>query len=287
MQKENSLTEPQEQFFILEQPISIEKIEERITDIIKHKQLLKDQHPFFNAARLYSALDTKQINVKAAFEIARHWELMTKTFMFTTLSSLGVLSQQLAKTNSCPFGILSALQTGVKVISDDLNNNHPAFAKVAPKGSNGIHYQWWSTEIVFPIAEKLSLTSWSALPSSENISALLAGMHLLANKPFGFAIQLRLVEAIALEIAIAFRYVFSSTFHEGKRIFETRNQLAWITSHIMAEVNHHNDVSDMEAGMSSIAATFQEQQDFLITMEWYAELWFKALYDFYNFLSLD
>lgn len=263
------------------------EMESKIDLIIKENGLAKEDHPFFVFSRELNQAGKMAISPEIAFNIARHWGVMTKAFMFTTLASVGQLSYQLSSQNEIPAAILSALQTGVTVISDDLTNHHPAFRKVAPKGPCGVHYQWWNTTITAPLAKHLAIDRWTDLPISANITNLIQGMHELAVTGYGFAIQLRLVEAIALFIAIAFRDIFTNTVDQSKKIFSERSAINWITAHIKAEVNHHADVSDLSFGMASLAQTPEEQDRFLIHINRYAALWSLALTDFYHFLTVD
>lgn len=269
----------------LHQPMDARQLEEAVTAIIKRSGLAKEEHPFFLSAAACRRAEDGGVGLAAAFDVARHWEAMTKAFMFTTLSSLGRLSEELARCEHPSAEVLTAFQTGVKVISDDLNNEHPAFAKVAPAGPTGIHYKWWRRDITEPLAERLSLESWAHLPLSENVERLIRGMEKLAGEPAGFAIQLRVVEAIALHIAVSFQNIFLNATHDGEKLFEGAGSLAWITSHIRAEVTHHSQVSDADNGMTALATTAQEQRYFLETTEWYADLWSKALRDHHAFLD--
>lgn len=269
--------------FISEGIIDKRFTEQEINKIINKKNLGGKQHLFFMKAS-WCIENNKTVSLKSAFEIARHWESMTKTFMFTTFRSLSKLAESLELCNNPSEDVLTAFQTGIHVISDDLNNNHSAFAEVAPCGPRGIHYKWWHNDIVKPLAQKLDINLTRNIPLSPNIDKLIQGMRQLANESFGFAVQLRIVEAIALHIAIAYRDIFSNLTFEDKKLFSNRKELAWITSHIKAEVTHHSQVSDNESGMVFVATTLNEQRQFLEMIEWYATLWENALNDFYQFL---
>lgn len=271
--------------FIFSKQVSSEYMEAAASKIIEAKKLGRNVHPFFVFADEYQKTPGKTISVRSAFEMARHWEIMTKTFMFSTLSSLAKLSESLEQSADPSNDVLKALQTGVKVISDDLNNNHPVFARFAPAGPDGIHYKWWRKDVVFPLADKLFILSWDQIPLSENIAKLIAGMQELAREPFGFAVQLRVVEAIALHIAMAFHKILIGVEHQGQKIYGKRSALAWITAHIQAEVTHHSQVTDTQDGMSYVATNVEEQHQFLATLDWYSELWSHALNDFYVFMN--
>lgn len=267
----------------LKERLGAVQIEKKIDKLIQDNGLSKTKHPFFVQAERDSK-QAKPITIQVAFEIARHWEEMTKFFMFTTFRSLAKLSETLEEQDSPDMDVLTALQTGVKVISDDLTNHHKDFKEVAPLGPKGIHYIWWNNDIVQPLATKLKLSSWKDMPLRSQVHALINGMRELANEPFGFAIQLRIVEEVALYIAIAFRDIYSNVFDKGEKIFTTRKQLSWITSHIKAEVSHHSQVSDTETGMIFVANTPAQQKIFLEKIQWYIQLWHSALHDFYEML---
>lgn len=263
-----------------------ERLEQDVLKIITKKNLSERLHPFFIIST-YINENKKSPSLTSAFEIASNWEMITKTFMYTTFRSLSKFSEQLEFCDGISADdVLTIFQTAINVISDDINNNHPAFSNVAPKGAGGIHYKWWHDEIVLPIAKKLNIDSCE-IKLSHNVDALIQGMRRLANKPFGFAIQLRIVEDIALHIAVAFQCIFNNLFHKGEKVFSDRRSLAWITSHIKAEVSHHNQVSNTESGMSCIATTLHEQKKFLEMTEWYAGLWEKALNDLHQFLNIE
>lgn len=263
---------------------SSQQIENNIIEIIDAANLTNTKNPFFLLAKQYQ-MDKRPVNLITAFEIARHWEVMTKNFMFTTLRSLATLSYKLAQLDDPSDDALAALQTGIKVISDDLNNNHDAFSSAAPKGPRGIHYKWWHNDIVMPLANKLE-ENITSMPLSKNITQLIAGMNKLADDAFGFAIQLRIVEAIALDIAVSFRSIFANTVCNNQKLF-TRENLSWIIAHIKAEVTHHEQVADVENGTAFIATSLEEQEYLLKTMAKYADLWSNALQDFHGFLARD
>lgn len=264
--------------------LSSQQIENKITTIIDTASLTNTKNKFFLLAKRYQN-NNRTVNLITAFEIARHWEVMTKNFMFTTMRSLANFSCKLSELDEPSDDALAALQTGFKVIADDLNNNHDAFSAVAPKGPQGMHYKWWHNDIVVPITKMLANNTADS-PLSDNISKLIAGMNKLADDAFGFAIQLRVVEAIALDIAVSFRGIFENTVCNDRKIF-TRENLSWIISHIKAEVTHHDQVANVENGTAFIATSSEEQAYFLQTMTWYADLWLNALNDFYHFLASD
>ena len=215
---------------------------------------------------------------QAAWQIARAWGEITKAFMFTTIASLGVLAAEMVTEPAPATHRLTALQTGFRVIGDDLTNLDPIFAKTAPEGTAGIHYLWWAGTIMAPLASALPTPPDGDRPLPPGVQGLLDNMRRLARSPSGAAVQLRVVEDIALDIATAFRALFSQVTAGGTTLFGD-GDLAWIDAHIEAEVVHRATVSDHETGMTTIAATPAEQQQLLTATTEYATNWARALHD--------
>lgn len=241
-------------------------------------QILADaglrSHPFFAPPPAAGALDPE-----VAWEIARAWGEITKTFMFTTIASLGTLAAEMAAEPAPAAHRLTALQTGFRVIGDDLTNLNPIFGKSAPDGVAGIHYLWWAGTILQPLAGALPVPPPADVrPLPPGVQGLLDNMNRLARSPIGAAVQLRVVEDIAFDIATAFRAVFSQVAANGTPLFGD-GDLAWVDAHIEAEVVHRANVSDHETGMTTIAATPTEQQQLLATTTEYATNWARALDD--------
>lgn len=230
-------------------------------------------HPFFTPTSEVQVFD-----VEAAWEVARAWRDITKAFMLTTVASLGVLAHDMVNESTPDIRYLITLQTGLRVIGDDLNNLDPVFAKFAPAGVAGIHYVWWEDTVLHPLTAALpdpDATATRTRPAG--VQGLLDNMAELAGDPIGAAVQLRVVEDIALDIAIAFRRLFGEVGRVGG--VGGVGDLAWIEAHIEAEVVHRAQVSDDETGMTAIAATPAEQQALLAATTEYATSWARALDD--------
>lgn len=60
--------------------------------------------------------------------------------------------------------------------------------------------------------------------------------------------QLRIVGAMAPEHAVAFKRVFAKVEAGGTHLFSKPEQFGWMGSHIHAEVEYHNAVSDENTG---------------------------------------
>ncbi len=147
--------------------------------------------------------------------------------MFTTLSGLGVTARALSAQNAPSHDVLGAFQTIFRVIGDDLDNFAPEFGAVAPKGVPGMHYIWWEDSIIARLSAELDEESrLTATEMPDGVAQLLSNMHRLAYSPLGAAVQLRVVETIALDIAVAFRRVYGKLSSAGRPLFPNPGDLA-------------------------------------------------------------
>jgi hypothetical protein len=244
-----------------------------ISHLIDRAGLSPSRNRFFLAARA-----ARGVSGEAALRIAHYWREVTRTFMLTTLAGLGRMAEEAAAQTAPPRHHLAVIQTIFRVIGDDLNNEMHLFKAVAPAGVGGIHYVWWEESILRPVAERLGTDRMPELPP--RILALLEMMHRLSRSPLGTAVQMRVVEAIALDIVIAFKRIYTRLAIGGTRVFPAGEQLAWMNSHIQAEVSHHNDVSNQDCGMTSLADTEAKQREMLSLTDEYVRSWNAALDDF-------
>lgn len=261
---------------IQENFIDIDEMNRNIDEIIVKNAISKKNNYFFNLT------SSEDFSPKEAYQIAGNWLQITKTFMFTVIQGLGVLSSSLLKSENPVDSQLLVLQTAVYVISDDLNNCHPIFKKVSPKGPRGVHYRWWENTIL----EKLQSIVHEPVVLTESVTALLSKMHELTDNIMGAAVQLRIVEAIAFDISSSFLVIFGSVKHNGELVFPNDGDKAWITAHIEAETVHNQQVSNTISGMAKIAQTFEEQQLMLDMANNYAKVWALALDSFMDILRL-
>jgi hypothetical protein len=252
-------------------------INNEINNIIYSNQLAKENNNFFVTANTYH-----NVSLQAAFTIAANWREITKTFLFTVIEGIGLLASQLLKENDPSNDKLAALQTAYAVISDDLNNANSVFNKVAPQGVAGIHYKWWQNSILAKLRSAVADQTVTLAPSTHT---LLDKMQQLARDPIGAAVQLRIVEAIAHDIAVALFDVCNKVIHNGQPFFQEVDML-WLTSHIQAECVHNAQVSDELSGMTMLAQTPEEQQLMLLKIDEYCHVWTATLNGFVDFLQL-
>lgn len=249
------------------------RLDDRVEEQIDKAQLRRTDNPFFAAARNAGA-----VTPEAGLDIAVWWRAMTKGFMFTTLAGLGVIARSFAADRDPSRTLLGALQTVYRVIGDDLDNAAPEFSSVAPRGPAGIHYVWWDDTITAPLAARVGEPERARaqeLPGP--VADLLANMDRLAVSPHGAAVQLRVVETIALDIAVAFRRMYGKVTAGGEKVFTEKEQFAWIDAHIKAETVHAAQVSDDETGMTTLVTDDAEAAEFLRLVEEYAGSFSRAL----------
>ena len=251
-------------------------LDDRVTEILKEAGLCRPDNAFFELAD-----SVKQVDLEPALEIGFGWQRITRTFMFTTLQSLGVLAKQFTDNEEePPRSVLGAYQTAHQVIGDDLANAANEFAVAAPKGADGIHYVWWADTIVRPLLERGNGSADAAAKAAApGIEALVANMRRLGESPLGAAVELRVVEAIALDIALAFREVYSRVKVGDEWLYSTPHALDWIDSHIKAETSHASSVSDDEVGMTWMVMP-EDQDQFLELAREYAASWTVGLAEF-------
>ena len=261
--------------------VSEKDLEHRISQTIAEAGLRRPHNRFFNDART-----VEPVTPSAALRVGLQWQAMTKSFMFTTVASLGLLASRFNDEAASDREVLGAFQTAYLVIGDDLGNIAPEFAAVSPKGVTGMHYLWWADSIVAPLTGVVdSGQAASAAELPDGVAALLANMKRLAASPLGAAVQLRVVEDIALDIAVAFRRMYSRVAVDGTKVYGATGALDWVDSHIKAETSHAQSVSDHETGMAAIAATAEERTAMLRLVQEYAANWALALDDFAEALA--
>lgn len=255
---------------------ALARLDERVDAAIAAALLGRADNPFFAAARRVDA-----VSPEGALAVAYRWREMTKGFMFTTMAGLGVLARRLHDDPAPARALLGAFQTVYRVIGDDLDNVAAEFAAVAPKGVPGIHYIWWEDTILAPVEALVGAEAReraARMPAA--VTELLAAMEQLAAEPLGAGVQLRVVETIALDIAVAFRRMYAKVEGEDGRIFAADGALDWVDSHIRAETGHAAQVSAEETGMTSLVASPAEAERFEELVARYAESWSRSLASF-------
>lgn len=260
--------------------LSPEELDAKITDMIESAGLTQQTNGYFQKAR-----EVKLTSLKPALEIAYNWRAFTKQFVFTVLAGLGTLADDVKEQAQPTDSVLQVLQTGFAIIADDLMNTCPVLSEVAPKGPDGVHYRWWQDTVLKPL-EELAATEGvtTDLKLVPQTNKLLAIMSRFGKEKFGAAVQLRIVEAIAYDIVLAFRIMYSNLVINDQAVFPHRDNLSWMNAHVKAEVIHHRQATDEESGLVRIANTVQEQQLLIDMTQEYIEGWVGFLASFEHFL---
>lgn len=252
------------------------ELDNKINELIFKNGLKGEQNLFFSTTKNGGSVSLEQATI-----IAFNWAEITKTFMFTAIAGVGALATHLLNQKVPSPGALAVLQTAFAVISDDLNNTHPLFKKTAPAGHEGIHYAWWESSILAKLKSRTEIP----LTLSPSTIQLTEKMRMLSNDIMGSAVQLRIVECIAIDIATAFLAMYGTVQFQDKLLFPDAESKAWIIAHVHAEHVHNAQVSDSLSGMAKIAQTQQEQQRMLEMVDDYCKAWALALNDFAHLIS--
>ena len=268
-------------YVLKEYMLSFDQIDAEVDQMLQNHKLLRKTNDFFVLSKKMS-----EFPMSSCIHIAHNWFEITRQFLFTVLTSVGVFSEKIRELDDSPYHLMNVLQSSVKIISDDLMNMFPTLQEVAPKGAAGSHFQWWEDSVLNVLIKKANVQDQVKKEISPNVQTLLNFMVTLSKEPMGAAVQLRIVEAIALDIVLAFRAIYSSLTYDNQKVFPNLNDLAWINAHIKAEVVHHRQVKDEEnGGMVLIASTPEEQRKFLVLTKEYIECWSGALHDFEKYLK--
>ena len=218
------------------------------------------------------------VNVNEAYCIAYNWREITKSFLFSSIKGLSKLVDKI-QFNQSP-DLLAVLQTCFNILSDDLGNGNIIFKKHTKLGIEGIHYKWWEDTILRPLSLNKSTEDY-ILP---NTAALITKMYELCDNYLGVAVQLRIVESIALNICKTFLALFSNVTLNEAPLFKVEN-LVWITSHITVEKVHHEQVCNEMSGMARVAITVQDKAIMLNLIRTYSEAWLITLNSFTSCLK--
>ena len=254
-------------------------LEGDIVKLIDDARLGRELNPFFVDSSKVDAVEPVD-----ALAIAYSWERVTKAFLFTTLQGVGSLAREAQDLEKDDSDMLTTMTTLYSIIGDDLCNTMEAFQRSAPKGIAGIHYVWWNSSIVKPLEQICTSEERAAARSSaEGCEELVKIMRTMGSTSIGAATQVRVVEAIALDISLAFKHVFSNVKHDGENLFSNKD-LEWINAHIRAEVSHNEQVTDHDSGMTVIANTEEKCEKMKELCSRYSQAWGAALENFANML---
>jgi hypothetical protein len=252
------------------------ELDRRVEEKIDKALLRRTDNPFYSAAR-----GVGSVSPETALAVGYRFRAMTKGFMFSTLAGLGVMARRFMAEDAPAHDLLGAFQRVYRVIGDDLDNVSPVFRAVAPGGPAGIHYVWWEEAVVAPLAAHVDPDRRRVLARLPvEVTDLLANMDRLAGAPLGAAVQLRVVQVIALDIAVGFRRMLPKVAVRGAALFGAPGKLAWVDSHIRAGTAHAARVSDEATAMTTLVTSRAAAEEFVAQVGEYAENWSLALASF-------
>lgn len=264
----------------------MEKTECRLNDviakIIDSSCLTPEKNSFFT-----TVANKENFTLISAYYIALKWREITKNFLFTSIVGIGNLAERISYHQEPSTSALITLQTVVSIISDDLYSANVNFhgTKIS-ENADKAHYRWWEKTILNPLSLLVKPEIEPNFIASKNIELLIKKMKEYSNLAIGVIIQLRIVESIASDICIAFKKIFSHIEYNNARVFKSDKELAWIFSHINAELIHQKMVeTSLLNSLPEIENQLSEVEFLNLTKE-YCNYWNNALSDFASYLNL-
>jgi len=261
--------------------LTTKELESKINCLIEKAHLTKEKNPFFIKAK-----QTTNLSLESALKIAFNWREIIKQFMVTVLINLGELADKVNQLDFPSEYAISALKTGITIISEDLNNVFTEYEEKASIDPDGMHYVWWEKSILKPLLaatnnKKLS----SKIKSSPKTQQLLQEMNKLATHPLGFAVQLYVVEIIALDMVLAFLPLFASIEVDGQKIFKSSEIISWIMEHIQDESIPQGRALHEDNELINSMSTIKDRNDLFLLAQNYIECWSETLMEFGELLN--
>ncbi|OJW51066.1 MAG: hypothetical protein BGO67_12095 [Alphaproteobacteria bacterium 41-28] len=259
--------------------ISAREFDLKMLSLIEQAQLRDRGNPFFIRAK-----QTPALSLETAIKIASHWREILMQYTYTLLISLGKLADNVGQWDMPPEYEICALQTGITVILDDLNNAFFSLEEIAPTDPDGMNPVWWEANILRPLIAASPKKSLSTAPISPKTQRLFRLMDELAENPLGFAVQLRITESIIIDMVLFLLALFSKIEVQGQKIFNPSEMMDWIGTHIEDEVsNDWGNVYEV-ADTVNIVGT-EVSQDLFRLAEEYINCWKAALEKLHGFLN--
>jgi len=225
--------------------------------LIENADLTKAKNPFFIKAK-----DIPHMSLETALQIAFNWQEITKQFTITVLKNLEEFAGKINQLNFSPEYVIGALQTGITILSKDLNNTLSMLEEKTTKSPDGMDSIWWEENILNPLlAATKDRSLFLNLKASPQTQQLLQEMNRLSQNPLGFVVQLYVIESISLDAILAFLPIFSKIEVEGQRIFNSSKIISWIMFHIENESVYHHQKTQGDKGMINIISSREDQKE--------------------------
>ena len=201
--------------------------------------------------------------------------------MFTLLISLGNLADNIDQWDLSSEYTICALKTGITILADDLNT---AFLPLQ-ETPDGMRYVWWEAHILRPLIRASTISRLSSeITLAPKTKTLLQFMNELAKNPLGFAVQLRVVESISLDVVLFLLSLFTKFEVNGQKIFKSSEALSWITAHIEDKLLDDQETLYEDMDRMNMVST-ADQKDLFILADEYMSFWRDALDELYGFLD--
>ena len=267
----------------IQQILLTKELESKISSLIENAHLTKGKNPFFIKAK-----QIPYISLESALNIAFNWREIMKQFMITVLMSMGELADKVNQLDFSPEYAISALKIGITVVSDGLNKVFSEREKEASKDPDGVNYIWWETSILSPLIAATKNKSFSSeMTISPKAHKLLKEMNKLAKHPLGFAVQLYVIEAISLDIILAFLPLFSRVEVNEQKIFKSSEIISWMMAHLQDELIHIQQPTHDDNGMVNTMSTAKDQEDLFLLAHDYIQCWGEVLEELGELLSRE
>ena len=259
--------------------LSASEFESKLRYLMEQAQLRDWGDPFFIRAK-----QKPTVSLEAAIKIASLWRDITKHYMYTLLISLGKLADNVSQLDLPPEYTICALQTGITIISDDLENAFSLKEK-APARPDGMNPVWWEANIVRPLiaaSPKKSLsTKITVAPKTQRLFQL---MDELAKNPLGFAVQLHVVESLAVDMVLFLLALFAKIEVQGQKILNSSEVMNWIAAHIEDEAIEDQANLYEDTDIINIMGV-EDPQDLHLIAEEYVNCWREVLDELHGFLN--
>jgi len=260
--------------------LSTSEFESKMLSLMERTRLRDEENPFFIRAK-----QTRTVSRETAIKIASHWRDITKQYMYTLLISLGKLADNVSQLDMSSEYVICALQAGITIISDDLDKAFFSLEETVPADPDGMNTFWWEDNILRPlIAASPNRRLSSEITVAPKTQILLQLMDELAKNPLGFAVQLWVVESIAVEMVLFLLALFAKIEVQGQKVFKSSEVMDWIAAHIEDEAFEDRENVYEDTDMINIAG-MGDRQDLFRLAEEYMNCWKEALDELHGFLN--
>jgi hypothetical protein len=253
--------------------LSMREFDLNLTSLMERAYDRDPKSPFFIRAQ-----QTPTISLNVALKMATHWQVITKQYIYTLLISLGKLADTVCQLDLPSEYTINALQTGITVLSDDLDF---VLEEDAPSEPDGMSPLWWEANIVRPFLRASNRKA--EVTVTPKVQRLLQCMNELGETPLGFAVLLRGAESMGMDMVLFLLALFLKVEVKGQKIFKSSEVLNWIGAHLEDKSFETRKTVYKESDTINIGRV--TDQDLSHLAEEYINCWKEALDELYGFLN--